>query len=118
MEMKQINVKQIMKQIKEKIEKDNGNDYKNLDKESNIKEKRIITSHRKIMGPILVKIRNFLNMLSDREVDKIFDLLKNEKIRKLILEHGDMDKPGKLVKAVLGNPELLIGYLPYLRYLW
>ena len=65
-----------------------------------------------------VKIRNFLNMLSDREVDKIFDLLKNEKIRKLILEHGDMDKPGKLVKAVLGNPELLIGYLPYLRYLW
>lgn len=64
------------------------------------------------------KIRNFLNMLSDREIDKIFDLLQNEKIRKLILEHGDMDKPAKLVKAVLGNPELLVGYLPYLRYLW
>ena len=84
MEMKQINVKQIMKQIKEKIEKDNGNDYKNLDKESNIKEKRIITSHRKIMGPILVKIRNFLDDEIQRSIEPT--IINQEKFNKIILK--------------------------------
>jgi len=65
-----------------------------------------------------LKIRNFLNMLSDNELDKIFDILQSEKIRKLILEHGDMDKPSKLIKAALGSPRLIAEFLPYLKYLW
>ena len=65
-----------------------------------------------------LKIRQFLNKLSDSELDKIFGLLQNEKLRNLIVEHGDMDKPSALVKAVFGNPKLIADFLPYLKYLW
>lgn len=65
-----------------------------------------------------LKIRRFLNKLSDSELDRIFGLLQNEKLRSLIIEHGDMDRPSGLVKAVLGNPKLIAEFLPYLKYLW
>ncbi|HIK02812.1 TPA: NAD(P)/FAD-dependent oxidoreductase [archaeon] len=65
-----------------------------------------------------LKIRKFFDKLSDNELDRIFALLQNEKLRNLIVEHGDMDKPSALVKAVLGNPKLIGEFLPYLKYLW
>ena len=65
-----------------------------------------------------LRIRNFLNRLSDSEIDKIFGILENEKIRNLILAHGDMDRPSGLLKAALGNPALIAEFLPYLKYLW
>ncbi len=65
-----------------------------------------------------LKIRRFFNRLTDPELDRIFGLMQNEKLRTLIIEHGDMDKPSALVKAVLGNPKLIADFLPYLKYLW
>lgn len=65
-----------------------------------------------------LKIRETLNAMADKEIDKIFRLLNDEKIKKLLLEYGDMDRPLKVIKTVLQNPKLVVGFLPYLRYLW
>ena len=63
------------------------------------------------------KFRTVLKKLSDSELDNVFEILGSEKIRKLIEEHGDMDRPSLLLKGFLGNPASL-KLLPYLRYLW
>ncbi len=62
-------------------------------------------------------IRKFLNRLTDKKMDKLWELLNKPEIKKLIEEHGDMDKPSKLIKEAVKNP-VLLSYLPYFRYLF
>jgi len=61
-------------------------------------------------------IRNVLKKLSDEEMEEIWGVLQKPSIKELIEEHGDMDKPTALVKAVVKNPNIM-KLLPYLRYL-
>lgn len=63
-------------------------------------------------------IRNFLDRLSDNELEKIFEILEDPEIKKIILEYGDMDKPRELMKKIVKNPAVLAKFLPYLKYLW
>ena len=62
------------------------------------------------------KIRKIIKNVSDEEMEKIWDILVQDDMKKLIEEYGDMDRPTKLMKAILKNPGL-VKFLPYLRYL-
>lgn len=66
-----------------------------------------------------LRIRNFMNKLSDSEIDHGFKLINNRpEIKNLILSHGDMDKPGALIKALIKDPKIIAYALPYLKYFW
>ncbi len=65
-----------------------------------------------------LKVRKFLDSLPDKELDGLFNILQDEKIKNLILQHGDMDKPTKLLRTLLTKPKLIGELLPYIKYLW
>jgi len=50
--------------------------------------------------------RTFLNSRSDRQIDSLFKILKNEKIIKFIKENGDMDSITPAFIALFKNPQL------------
>jgi flavin-dependent dehydrogenase len=62
------------------------------------------------------RIRGAIRSVSDKEMEKIWNILLREDVKKLFVEYGDMDHPTKLLKGVLRNLQL-VKFLPYFRYL-
>jgi len=62
-------------------------------------------------------IRKAFKGLSDEKIDIFLELLEREDVRKILEEHGDMDKPMPLLKEALKTPSIL-KLLPYVRHLW
>ncbi|MFH1450769.1 MAG: NAD(P)/FAD-dependent oxidoreductase [archaeon] len=63
------------------------------------------------------KIRNAVRRMPDKEMEKFWDAMDEDDVRKLLLEHGDMDHPTKIFKAGIRNPKML-KFLPYVKYLF
>jgi geranylgeranyl reductase family protein len=59
-------------------------------------------------------IRKIFKKLSDRDMDKIAMLLKeNRDLIDIISKYGDMDYPSKLIKPLLSNPKFLMHAVPF-----
>lgn len=51
-------------------------------------------------------IRNAVRNMQDKYMEKVWDTLSEDSAKKLLLEHGDMDYPTKLLKGILKNPRM------------
>ncbi len=58
------------------------------------------------------RIRRAIGSISDVEMEKVWDILIRDDVKKMITKYGGMDHPTKLVKGLLRNPKLL-RYVPY-----
>ncbi|RMG24970.1 MAG: NAD(P)/FAD-dependent oxidoreductase [Methanobacteriota archaeon] len=57
------------------------------------------------------KVRNYMNLLSDREMNQFFDKLEDKGLLRKIEEHGDVDNQGKLAIKLLTTFSLYPYYL-------
>jgi len=61
--------------------------------------------------------RRIFNALSDRAIDKIFELIIKEDLQRVISEEGDMDFQSSLLSELLSRGRILKLLLPFLRFI-
>ena len=61
--------------------------------------------------------RRIFNALSDRAIDKIFELIIKEDLQRVISEEGDMDFQSSLLSELLSRRRILKLLLPFLRFI-
>lgn len=64
-------------------------------------------------------LRKAYRSLSDEEIDELIDMLRNEKVKNIIEQEGDIDYPSSLAKPVLkASPKLIKFAGPFIKNLF